>query len=304
MAESISDNDDLTPAQEYAIAGGVILLFGLLYWFLNNGSDDLTNTALQTARTPTPTHQMLALDAQEVGTTNTVDVASAMPASAPVMSAAAAIPAPAVVAPAPAVTAQVAPVAPVAQTQTQAPAVTTQVAPTAPAPVATATAALPAHGLATSEKGAVGPASPQIATPPTSQTPDTGAGGFENTFSHAIAKHQTDRPIVFDGIKFDSGATKPTTQSTEQINVIVALLQANPDIRLLIRGHTDEVGSAKDNTELSLVRANEVGVALVQAGVDRKRLRIMGMGNSEPISIDNTDFARQRNRRIDALILK
>jgi outer membrane protein OmpA-like peptidoglycan-associated protein len=246
---------------------------------------------------------MLALDAQEVGTTNTVDVASAMPASAPVMSAAAAIPAPAVniaPAPAPAVTAQVAPVA------TQAPAITAQVAPTAPAPapVATATAALPAHGLATSEKGAVGPASPQIATPPTSQTPDTGAGGFENTFSHAIAKHQTDRPIVFDGIKFDSGATKPTTQSTEQINVIVALLQANPDIRLLIRGHTDEVGSAKDNTELSLVRANEVGVALVQAGVDRKRLRIMGMGNSEPISIDNTDFARQRNRRIDALILK
>ena len=312
MVESISDNDDLTPAQEYAIAGGVILLFGLLYWFLNNGSDALSSTALQTAQTPT--HQALALDqrgATDIKEVGAVDASlDASPASQPVTAAAPVASATL----APAITPAAALPAPAVNIAT----VTAQVAPIAqtPAPAASALAAVPtAHGLGTSAKGAVGPASPPtgqtaaatqttLYTLPNGKTLDIGTSGFGITFRDAIAKRQTDRPIVLDGIRFDSGASKPTTQSTEQINVIVALLQANPDIRLLIRGHTDEVGSAKDNTELSLVRANEVGVALVQAGVDRKRLRIMGMGNAEPISIDNTDFARQRNRRIDALILK
>jgi hypothetical protein len=35
MSENTSDNDDLTPAQEYTVAGAVILFFGLLYWYLN-----------------------------------------------------------------------------------------------------------------------------------------------------------------------------------------------------------------------------------------------------------------------------
>jgi outer membrane protein OmpA-like peptidoglycan-associated protein len=285
MVESTSDNDDLTPAQEYAIASGVILLFGLLYWFLNNGGDGLTSTALPTAQTIT--HQAApVLETQAVETVNgSVNTRPINVAAAPV--AAAALPPPAAVnttAPA-VVTTHVAPAA-----QTAAPALATTVI---PAPLAQ-------HGLGTSAKGALGTPSPV----PNGKTLDIGTSGFGGIFRDAIAKRQTDRPIVLDGIYFDSGSSKPNAQSIEQINVIVALLQANPDIRLLIRGHTDEVGSAKENTELSLVRANEVGVALVQAGVDRKRLRIMGMGNAEPISIDNTDFARQRNRRIDALILK
>lgn len=314
MLESTSDNDDLTPAQEYAIAGGVILLFGLLYWFLNNGGESLA--ALQTAQTPAHQTVMLAqgnlaatdrneggaidtpVDANPVGkSVMTTPVVATTPAPAITAAPTVALPVPAANT---AVTAQVAQPA-----QTSAPALASA---TTPAPLA--------HGLGTSATGAVGPASPQagqtsaaatqttVYTLPNGKTLDIGTSSFGVTFRDAIAKRQTDRPIVLDGIHFDSGSSKPNAQSTEQINVVVALLQANPDIRLLIRGHTDEVGSAKDNTELSLVRANEVGVALVQAGIDRKRLRIMGMGNLEPISIDNTDFARQRNRRIDALILK
>lgn len=294
MVESTSDNDDLTPAQEYAIAGGVILLFGLLYWFLNNSGDGLTSTALPTAQTLThPAAPVLETSAVVTVNGEVVDTRPVTVVAAPV----------AVVAPvaAPAVSAT-----PAVNTTTTA-VVTTQIAPAAQiAAPALTTTATPApstavqHGLGTSAKGALGAPSPA----PNGKILDTGTSDFGGTFRDAIAKRQTDSPIVLDGIHFDAGASKPNAQSSDQINVIVALLQANPDIRLLIRGHTDEVGSAKDNTELSLVRANEVGVALVQAGVDRKRLRIMGMGNAEPISIDNTDFARQRNRRIDALILK
>jgi outer membrane protein OmpA-like peptidoglycan-associated protein len=308
MLESTSDNDDLTPAQEYAIAGGVILLFGLLYWFLNNSGDSLA--ALQTAQVPA--HQTVMLAQGKVAVATDRNEGSALDTTGDANQVGTPVTTAPVVAtiPAPVVTTATALPAPVTNT-----AVTAQVTSSAQTSSTSATTSAPlAHGLATSATGAIGPASPQVGqttattqttyTLPNGKTIDIGTSGFGVTFRDAIAKRQTDHPIVLDGIHFDSGSSKPNAQSTEQINVVVGLLQANPDIRLLIRGHTDEVGSAKDNTELSLVRANEVGVALVQAGIDRKRLRIMGMGNSEPISIDNTDLARQRNRRIDALILK
>ena len=286
MLDSPSDNDDLSPMQVYVIAGGVILLFGLLYGYLNHGWNG--ETALATAQAPT--HQRLMLEegkfsADAVTATTELDVEVSKP-SVPVQATVTPSVTPAVVATTTAVAPQMA---------------------STPAPVVQQTGTL--------EAGAVGPAGPapviQVAAPqttaytlPDGTSIDIGNSSFGATFRDAIANHQTDKPIVFEGIQFDSGSSKPNVASGQPLKVVIALLHANPSIKLLIRGHTDEVGAAKDNTELSLVRANEVGVALVQAGIDRKRLRIMGMGSSEPISIDNTDSARQRNRRIDAVILK
>lgn len=293
MLDTITDNDDLTPMQEYAIAGGVILLFGLLYWFLNHGDGD--DTALMSANTQAPQVVMMAAEpasadkatvTAEATEVSTTVAAKKTDAGDAVLTAKAA----------------------------QEPLQTTPAAPepmqTTQAAVAPATSAVDAGPVGSASSGAdstpstpPAPQSTQYTLPDGSQI-DMASSRFGLAFRDAIAKRDVDKPIVFDEIKFDSGSSKPNSQSTTQIQQVVALLHANPDIKLLIRGHTDEVGTAKDNTELSLIRANEIGVALVQAGIDRKRLRIMGMGSSEPISIDNTDSARERNRRIDALILK
>ena len=292
MVNSTSDNDDLTPMQEYVVVGGVILLFGLLYWYLNPGWNGGTAVDM-TAQTPA--HQAVMLDQgkfaaaakllnAEIAEPNEAD--KKMGKTVAVTTASSTTAAPVTALPAPATQLEA----------TDAPAI---------------------QNTAQLESGPVGQPSPAVtapaaapATPPTAYTLPDGTpidisnSDFGLAFQEAIAKHQTDKAIVFKSIQFDSGSSKPNVQSGQPIKVLVALLHANPDVKLLIRGHTDEVGTAKDNTELSLVRANEVGVALVQAGIDRKRLRIMGMGSSEPISIDNTESARERNRRIDALILK
>ena len=292
MVNSTSDNDDLTPMQEYVVVGGVILLFGLLYWYLNPGWNGGTAVDM-TAQTPA--HQAVMLDQgkfaaaakllnAEIAEPNEAD--KKMGETVAVTTASSTTAAPVTALPAPATQLEA----------TDAPAI---------------------QNTAQLESGPVGQPSPAVtasaaapATPPTAYTLPDGTpidisnSDFGLAFQEAIAKHQTDKAIVFKSIQFDSGSSKPNVQSGQPIKVLVALLHANPDVKLLIRGHTDEVGTAKDNTELSLVRANEVGVALVQAGIDRKRLRIMGMGSSEPISIDNTESARERNRRIDALILK
>lgn len=285
MLDTITDNDDLTPMQEYAIAGGVILLFGVLYWFFNHGDDD--DTALMSANTQAP--QVVMMAAEPASADKATITAEATEVSTTVAA---------------------------KKTDTGDALLTAKAEPESLQ--STSAAAAPAPATAALDAGLVGSASSGAdstpSTPPAPQSTqytlpdgrqiDMASSRFGLAFRDAIAKRDVDKPIVFDEIKFDSGSSKPNSQSTTQIQQVVALLHANPDIKLLIRGHTDEVGTAKDNTELSLIRANEIGVALVQAGIDRKRLRIMGMGSSEPISIDNTDSARERNRRIDALILK
>lgn len=293
MLDTITDNDDLTPMQEYAIAGGVILLFGLLYWFLNHGDGD--DTALMSANTQAP--QVVVMAAEPASADKATVTAEATEVSTAVAAKKADAGDAVLTAKAAQEPLQTTPAAPE-------PMQTTQVA------VAPATSAVDAGPVGSASSGAdstpstpPAPQSTQYTLPDGSQI-DMASSRFGLAFRDAIAKRDVDKPIVFDEIKFDSGSSKPNSQSTTQIQQVVALLHANPDIKLLIRGHTDEVGTAKDNTELSLIRANEIGVALVQAGIDRKRLRIMGMGSSEPISIDNTDSARERNRRIDALILK
>jgi Outer membrane protein and related peptidoglycan-associated (lipo)proteins len=295
MLDSTSDNDDLTPMQEYMIAGGVILMFGLLYWFLNHSESD--DTALMSANTSAPQVVMMAAEQTPVETaTADINDANVVMDSTKTDSGNAAL------------------TVKSAQESTQ-----NTPEPVPNVPVAPALITTTAPKIATLEAGPVGSASsntitstpvtpvapqPTLYTLPDGRQIDIAPSHFGLAFRDAIAKREVDKPIIFDEIKFDSGSSKPNYQSTTQIQQVAALLNAHPDIKLLIRGHTDEVGAAKDNTELSLIRANEVGVALVQAGIDRKRLRIMGMGSSEPISIDNTNEARERNRRIDALILK
>ncbi|UOG91293.1 MAG: OmpA family protein [Candidatus Thiothrix sulfatifontis] len=222
MLDSTADNDDLTPLQEYVIAGVVILLFGLLYWFLNHGDSD--EAALMAANTSTPQVVMLAAPQTPVATA-TAEVNDAN-------------------------------VAPDAKKTDGGSA--TLSAKTAPAPLQNTPVSVPDIS-----------ATPAVTTP-TAATLEAGPVGSASAnaglaFRDAIIQRELNKPIIFDEIKFDSGSSKPNNQSSTQIQQVVALLHANPDIKLLIRGHTDEVGTAKNNTELSLIRANEVGVALVQA---------------------------------------
>jgi outer membrane protein OmpA-like peptidoglycan-associated protein len=317
MSDSVPDNDDLTPTQEYAISGVVILLFGLLYWFLNHGWNIGSDIDPAKAQLPQAELAMTA-DQGRAGLESPLPKA-AVAASATTTKVVASH-APASVTPAPAVAATPAATLP-----------TVAVTPAAvPQAAATVAATVPAKTVepANPEAGPVGPASPPAAaaTLPQAQTdgkpapaepvanevytlPDgtevaVGTSGFEGAFRQAIANNEINKPITFDSITFDSGATQISAASEQQIKATAALLHQYPHIRILIRGHTDEVGLSRNNTELSLMRANAMGLALVNLGIDRQRLRIMGMGDSDPIGSNATEEGRRQNRRIDALIIQ
>ena len=82
------------------------------------------------------------------------------------------------------------------------------------------------------------------------------------------------------------------------------MLQAHPDLRLLIEGHTDDVGDAAANLALSARRAEAVRQYLLATyGIGATRLEARGFGATRPAAPNATAVGRQTNRRVELVRL-
>jgi hypothetical protein len=84
--------------------------------------------------------------------------------------------------------------------------------------------------------------------------------------------------------------------------MLEAILRSNPNEVFLIEGHTDAVGSAGYNLDLSRQRAQSVSNYLATQQVFVTRFAIMGYGEDQPIASNDTDDGRQQNRRVEVAI--
>lgn len=113
--------------------------------------------------------------------------------------------------------------------------------------------------------------------------------------SDAIAK--SGRLDVY-GITFATGQAAITPASNDVLNDVLAVLVANPEWRLRIEGHTDNVGDKAANLKLSTARAAAVAAWLTGKGIDAARLSTAGLGDTQPVADNATDEGRARNRRV------
>jgi outer membrane protein OmpA-like peptidoglycan-associated protein len=105
---------------------------------------------------------------------------------------------------------------------------------------------------------------------------------------------------VSHGILFDTDSDRLKPESAPVIQTIAKGLETNPNLRLLIEGHTDSVGNAAHNKDLSKRRAEAVKAVLVsQFNVDASRLTTEGMGSSKPLDSNDTPQGRSQNRRVE-----
>ena len=106
------------------------------------------------------------------------------------------------------------------------------------------------------------------------------------------------------GILFASGSATIEGESTPTLKKIGDMLKAHADLKLMIEGHTDNVGAAAANQTLSEQRAAAVKQFLVSTyGIDAARLQTKGYGSSKPISPNTTPEGRQNNRRVELVKL-
>ena len=100
-------------------------------------------------------------------------------------------------------------------------------------------------------------------------------------------------------INFDTGKSVIKPESRPVIDQIVSLMKDNPDIKIGVEGHTDNVGDFKKNKILSENRAKAVVSAIVKQGVNASRLSAAGFGQDKPIANNNTEEGRAKNRRVE-----
>lgn len=100
-------------------------------------------------------------------------------------------------------------------------------------------------------------------------------------------------------INFDTGKSDIKPESKGIIDQIAALLQAHPELKVSIEGHTDNVGTPQNNKTLSLQRAKSVMNAVVQKGIAATRLTAVGWGQEKPIADNRSEEGRAKNRRVE-----
>jgi outer membrane protein OmpA-like peptidoglycan-associated protein len=109
----------------------------------------------------------------------------------------------------------------------------------------------------------------------------------------------TEGKIVTRGILFDANKSSIKLESSGVINEIAKMMQEHPDLKFRIEGHTDSDGTETHNNQLSEQRANAVKQALMNLNIDASRMTIKGMGESVPVSDNNTPEVKANNWRVE-----
>ena len=150
------------------------------------------------------------------------------------------------------------------------------------------------------------PPPPAPPPPPPAPTPEPAATPAPPAptppAAKSAAKVSGDKVSIPGEIEFETGKAtlKQTDQTTKTLDQVKAFLDENPRVtKLRIEGHTDNVGTAPTNIELSGQRALTVKTAVVAKGVDKNRIISVGCGQDKPVADNGTEDGRAKNRRTE-----
>lgn len=111
------------------------------------------------------------------------------------------------------------------------------------------------------------------------------------------------KAIVLNNLYFASFQTTILPESEAALQQLYEMLAGNPELRIRIVGHTDDVGTDEDNQVLSEGRAQSVRQAMIDRGIDPTRIEAEGRGEKEPVVPNTSDENRAKNRRVEFVIL-
>lgn len=121
-----------------------------------------------------------------------------------------------------------------------------------------------------------------------------------------LQAQQTDRGLVLTlGHElFDGNNASLLPEAVEKIGKVAGFMNEYSEQHVLIEGHTDTIGDASYNQELSARRAEAVKFALVLKGVEAERVVTRGLGESSPKVANIGRLARLSNRRVEIIFEK
>jgi outer membrane protein OmpA-like peptidoglycan-associated protein len=132
---------------------------------------------------------------------------------------------------------------------------------------------------------------------PTDENPDN-----EETIAETELK--VGNTITMHAIQFKQG--KPDLEGEGSFKALSKLsrsMKKYPNMRIRLEGHTDNVGTQSLNMKLSAERIQAVKDFLIKEGINEKRIEMRPYGPTRPLVPNNSEANRQRNRRVEIVIL-
>ena len=128
---------------------------------------------------------------------------------------------------------------------------------------------------------------------------------IRNLVTEITNLQETTRGLVISlsDVLFDVNRATLRSGAEQNVRRIAEILRQYPDNQISVEGHTDATGSDAYNRKLSEDRAASVRAALVAGGVDASRVTSRGFGKAQPVATNATAEGRQRNRRVEVVVL-
>lgn len=112
-----------------------------------------------------------------------------------------------------------------------------------------------------------------------------------------------DNKFRLDKVFFEIGESNLLSESYEQLDGLLKMLKDDPKMKIIVEGHTDNIGDPTQNKRLSLERAFNVREYLISKGIAGNRIQFKGYGDTKPIADNSTEEGRKMNRRVEFVIL-
>ncbi|WP_163515271.1 OmpA family protein [Gelidibacter japonicus] len=120
----------------------------------------------------------------------------------------------------------------------------------------------------------------------------------EITANEMFEKINSGLPITLY-INFETGKSAIKSDSENIVEELYQMMNENPELNILVEGHTDNVGNKASNQSLSEKRATGLKTALVTKGISSSKIETVGFGQDQPLADNSTDEGRAKNRRIE-----
>ncbi len=119
-----------------------------------------------------------------------------------------------------------------------------------------------------------------------------------------LKRIESGQSVVLKNIFYETDSYELKSESRYELDKVVKFMKTNPNIKIEISGHTDNIGTASYNQTLSENRAKSVIQYLTSNGIISSRLSYKGYGFSLPIDTNNTPEGRANNRRTELKVVE
>ncbi|WP_421877720.1 OmpA family protein [Marinoscillum sp.] len=126
----------------------------------------------------------------------------------------------------------------------------------------------------------------------------------DSIYSVALEPLQEGNVITLNNVLFYRGTANFVEGSEDELDLVVEMMNENPEVNIFLKGHTDNVGNAMLNVELSQERVYAVTDYLVSQGIASDRIDGKGFGGEQPVASNASEVTRKLNRRVEFEVRK